>query len=67
MNGIFYEQTYGVTMESPLGPLLANVFMYSIEGSLKSQGKLLEFYRRYADNTLVRIPDLTAATNFWVL
>ncbi|XP_068738284.1 uncharacterized protein [Montipora capricornis] len=51
-------------MGSPLGPLLANVFMCSIEGSLKSQGKLPEFYRRYVDDTLVRMPDLVAATQF---
>ena len=51
-------------MGSPLGPLLANVFMCSIEGSLKSQGKLSEFYRRYVDDTLVRMQDLAAATQF---
>ena len=52
----------GVAMGSPLGPLLANVFMCSIEGSLKSQGKLPDFYRRYVDDTLVKMPDLAAAT-----
>ena len=45
-DGALYEQTDGVAMGSPLGPLLANVFMCSIEGSLKTQGKLPEFYRR---------------------
>jgi len=59
-----YEQTDGVAMGSPLGPLLANVFMCSIEESLKSQGKLPEFYRRFVDDTLVRMPDLAAATVF---
>ena len=34
------------------------------EGSLKSKGKLPEFYRRYVDDTLVRMPDLAAATQF---
>ena len=63
-DGALYEQTDGVAMGSPLGPLLANVFMCSIEGSLKSQGKLPEFYRRYVDDTLVRMPDLAAATQF---
>jgi len=29
-NGVLYEQTDGVAMGSPLGPLLANVFMCSI-------------------------------------
>ena len=45
-------------MGSPLGPLLGNVFMCS------SQGKLPEFYRRYVNDTLVRMPDLRAATDF---
>ena len=30
-NGTLYEQTDGVAMGSPLGPLLANVFMSHIE------------------------------------
>ena len=51
-------------MGSPLGPLLANVSMCSIEESLKSQGKLPEFYRRYVDDTLVKMPHLVAATVF---
>ena len=51
-------------MGSPLGPLLANVFMCSIEESLESQGKLPEFYRRCVDDNLVRMPDLAAATAF---
>ena len=63
-DGALYEQTDGVAMGSPLGPPLANVFMCSIEGSVKSQGKLPEFYRRYVDDTLVRMPDLAAATQF---
>ena len=63
-DGALYQQTDGVAMRSPLGPLLANVFICSIEGSLKSQGKLPELYRRYVDDTLVRMPDLAAATQF---
>ena len=51
-------------MGSPLAPLLANVFMCSIEESLKSQGKLPEFYRRYVDDALLRMLDLAAATGF---
>ena len=38
--------------------------MCSIEGFLKRQGKLPEFYRCYVDDTLVRMPDLAAATVF---
>ena len=39
-NGNLYEQTDGVAMGSPLGPLLANVFMYFIEDKLNQDGKL---------------------------
>ena len=35
-----FEQTDGVAMGSPLGPLLANVFMCSIEDKLDQDGKL---------------------------
>ena len=63
-DGALFEQTDGVAMGSPLGPLLANVFMCSIEESLKSQGKLPEFYHRYVDDTLVIMPNLSAAKVF---
>ena len=39
-NGQLYEQTDGVAMGSPLGPLLANVFMCSIEETLDREGKM---------------------------
>ena len=62
-DGALYEQTDGVAMGSPLGPLLANAFMCSIEGSLKSQGKLSEFYHHNEDDTrVVRMPDQAVAT-----
>lgn len=37
-NGQLYEQTDGVATGSPLGPLLANVFMGSIEETLEREG-----------------------------
>ena len=47
-NGNLYEQTDGVAMGSPLGPLLASaVFMCSIEDKLDQDGKLPSCYRRY--------------------
>ena len=46
-NGHLYEQIDGVAMGSPLGPLMANVFMCSIEEKLESEGKMPTFYRRY--------------------
>jgi len=39
-NGALYEQTDGVAMGSPLGPLLATVFMSSLEEKLELEGKL---------------------------
>ena len=63
-NGALYEQTDGVAMGSPLGPLLANVFMTHIEEKLEREGKLLSFYRRYVDDTLTIMPNTETASNF---
>lgn len=63
-NGSLYEQIDGVAMGSPLGPLLANVFMSSIEEKLDVEGKLPPYYRRYVDDTLAVIPDLSTAKDF---
>ena len=51
-NGSLYEQIDGVAMGSPLGPLMANTFMCSIEEKLESEDKLPSFYKRYVDDTL---------------
>ena len=45
-NGALDEQTDGVAMGYPLGPLLANVFMSSLEEKLELEGKLPDYYRR---------------------
>ena len=63
-NGNLYEQTDGVAMGSPLGPLLANVFMSSIEDKLDQDGKLPSYYRRYVDNTFTIMPDIASAGIF---
>ena len=55
--GELYEQTDGVAMGSPLGPLLANVFMCDIERQLEERGKLPTFYRRYVDDTISALGD----------
>ena len=41
----------GVAMGSPLGPLLANVFMCSIEDRLEQEGKMPTCYRRFVGDT----------------
>ena len=48
-------------MGSPLDPLLANVFMCSIEKNLEQHGQLARYYRRYVDDTLTVIPDRMTA------
>ena len=63
-NGALYKQTDGVAMGSPLGPLLANVFMSSLEEKLELEGKLPDYYRRYVDDTLTIMPNITTATDF---
>ena len=62
--GTLYEQFDCVAMGSPLGPLIANVFMCSIEEQLDFNGKMPEFYRRYVDDTLTIMPGVKAASNF---
>ena len=63
-NGNLYEQTDGVAMGSPLGPLLGNFFMCSIEDKLDQDGKLPSYYRRYVDDTFAIMPDIAAAGIF---
>ena len=43
-NGNLYEQTNGVAMGTPLGPLFANVFMLAIEDKLDQDDKLPSYY-----------------------
>ena len=63
-NGALHEQIDGVAMGSSLGPLLANVFMSSLEEKLELKGKLPPYYRRFVDDTLTVMPDITTATDF---
>ena len=55
-NGQLFEQTDVVTMGSTLGPVLANVFMYSIKERLEQEGKMPTYYRRFVDDTLTIMP-----------
>ena len=43
-NGELYEQTDGVAIGSPLGPLLADVFMCHIENQLEQKSMILFFF-----------------------
>jgi hypothetical protein len=56
-NGQFYEQTDGVAMGSPLGPLFANIFMQNFERQhnehLKTLG--LNKWSRYVDDVFATV------------
>ena len=60
-NGELYEQSEGVAMGSPLGPLMANTFMCSLEEQLKLRGKLPSYYKRYVGDTLTVMKDEVSA------
>ena len=51
-------------MGSPLGPLMANAFMCNIEEKLRNQNKMPAFYKRYVDDTLSKMPDVSSASEF---
>lgn len=63
LNGMLYEQIQGVAMSSPLGPLLANMFMCSVEEKLE-ENELSSFYKRYVGDSLTIMPDLNEAIIF---
>ena len=54
LDGHLYEQTDGVVMGSPLGWLMANVFMCHFEEKLTRNGIVPSLYKRYVDDTLAR-------------
>ena len=63
-NGSLCEQIDGVAMGSPLGPLMENIFMCSIEEKLEREKKLPYFYRGYVDDTLAVVQDISTASAF---
>ena len=65
-NGVLYEQKDGVAMGCPLGPLLANVFMCSLEEKLHDKDAMPEFYKRFVDDSCSLMPSTDAATDFLV-
>ncbi|XP_044166580.1 uncharacterized protein LOC122950641 [Acropora millepora] len=65
-DGQLYEQTDadGVAIGSPLGPLMVNVFMCHFEDKLGRDGMVPSLYRRFVDDTLARMPNTDAASDF---
>ena len=63
-NGLMYRQVDGVAMGSPLGPILANIFLGYCENSI-DDGEWPEFYRRFVDDTFALfLGDKTDALRF---
>ena len=63
-NGQLYEQRDGVAMASPLGPLMANSFLYRIEENLDQANKLPSLYKQYVDDTLAFVDNINDAESF---
>ena len=63
-NGQLLEQIDGVAMGSPLGPLMANVFLCHLEEKLTYEGVMPTLYKRYVDDTLAIMPSTDAASDF---
>ncbi|CAH8459536.1 unnamed protein product [Schistosoma rodhaini] len=51
--GEYFCQIDGVAMGSPLGPLLADVFMVHVENASEDLNKNMSLYKRYVDDILV--------------
>ena len=51
-------------MGSPLGPLMANVFMCHLEEKLTRDGFMPQLYKRYVDDPLARMPSADIVTEF---
>ena len=51
-------------MGSPLGPPMVNVFLCHLEDKLTRDGVMPTLYKRYVNDTLVRMPSTDAATDF---
>ncbi|XP_068684732.1 uncharacterized protein [Montipora foliosa] len=63
-NGQLYEQRDGVAMGSPLGPLMANSFLFHIEENLDQANKLPSLYKQYVDDTLAFVDNIDDAESF---
>jgi len=64
-NGKLYMQLDGVAMGSPLGPVLANIFLCHMEETLMSKSRYFPlFYRRYVDDTFALFKTKRSANQF---
>ena len=59
-NNKFYKQIDGVSIGSPLGPVLANIIMTKLESTIVKELvdiSLVKLYMRYVDDTLLLVKD----------
>ena len=61
-DGQYYDQIDGVTMGSPLGPILANIFMCDFEEKGIKTNLRLHPTLWYTDMSMTRLPCLTPKT-----
>ena len=65
MTNLYYDQINGVAMGTPLGPVLANIFMYDFEEKwvMTSKNRPSVWFR-YVDNTLALLKYRKSAFQF---
>ena len=65
-DNVMYRQIDGVAMGSPLGLVLANIFVGYCETLIRSH-QLLRFYNRFVDDTLAIFTKQTESVSFLAL
>ena len=64
-NNTMYRQTDGISMGSPLGPILAGIFVGFYEDILFKQGVLPASYFRYVDDTFATFSSVEIGLKFF--
>ena len=63
-SGKLYEKSDWIATGSPLGVLLANVFVRSNVETLEREGKMVSFFKRLVVDSLTMMSDTTSAATF---
>ena len=64
-NNTMYRQTDGIAMGSPLGPVLANIFVGYDENKLFDFSVKPQYYKRYVDDTFAIFENETECNEFF--